>query len=435
VSSPATTSLELIGYGLSGQTRVEANLDKGLGRGIQSLPVKTNESTVCPVNLVFSNEPMVTESEADNETVASAQTITLPCGVNGRIERAGDLDCFAFDATKGQRYSFEVFARRVGSELDSHLRILDAKGEQLQLNDDIRIGKRSFSDSSIENWTVPADGRYVLELRDLHLRGGRNFVYFLQATRSELCFNLFTDTDKTPIAAGTNGVLYVRAERKNGLDGDIQLKVDGLPTGVTAHCGRILAGKGLDGCIVFEAAKDLPPTVANITISGTATIDSGEGGSTTSTATAVVYQEIYQPGGGRGHWPVDSHVLAVTAPGDIHKVAISNAELTLKPGKSQSIEVEIERAPGFDKNVTLEVSYTHLNTVYGSSLPEGVTVDTTASSTLLTDGATKGKVTLTVAENAPVLEKQQIVVMANVSLNFVMKATYASEPIWISIAK
>ena len=32
---------------------------------------------------------------------------------------------------------------------------------------------------------APANGRYVVEIRDLHLRGGPAFVYFLKVTRSE----------------------------------------------------------------------------------------------------------------------------------------------------------------------------------------------------------------------------------------------------------
>ena len=151
------------------------------------------------------------------------------------------------------------------------------------------------------------------------------------------------------------------------------------------------------------------------------------------TSVATVYQETYQPGGGRGHWPVESHVVAVTGPGDLRKVAVSTTEIRLKPGESAAIDIEIDRADGFDKNVTLEATYSHLNTIYGSSLSEGVTVDSKVSNTLLTSGATKGKIVLKAESNALPVEKQQIVVMANVSLNFVMKATYASQPLLLSI--
>ncbi len=433
-SAAPKVALELVGYGLPAPAFVDLTLEKGLCLGIQTHSVSTDQGTVSPIQLTSSNLQLVTESPNENDTANVAQTITVPGGVNGRIDKAGDVDCFAFEAEKGEGYSFEVVARRLNSALDAHLRILDTKGTQLQLNDDVRIGKRNFTDSWIENWIAPADGTYLIELRDLQLRGGEAYVYFLQATRSEPYFLLFADTDKTQIAPGTTGVLFVRAERKNGFKDEIQLTVDGLPAGVTAHCGRILPGTGIDGCIIFETAADASPTVAEIVVGGTATVPSGEGQTKQLAADAVVYQEIYQPGGGRGHWPVKSHVLAVTALSDIRRVNVSSTDLTLKSGETQSIDIEIERAADFDKNVTLEVTYSHLNTIYGNSLPEGVTIDAKASNTLLTAGATKGKITFKAAPNAPLVERQQVAVMANVSLNFVMKATYASPPISISVA-
>jgi hypothetical protein len=321
------------------------------------------------------------------------------------------------------------------------MRILDAKGNQMQLSDDMRSGKRNYADSLVENWIAPADGQYVIEIRDLHLRGGQPFVYALQVVASEPYFNLFADTDKTPISPGTTGVVYVRAERKNGFDGEIELAVSGLPAGITAHCGRILAGKAQDGCIIFEVAENATPSVVPIKITGRAhrgeaDAQAKETATTTSlSADAVIYQEIYQPGGGRGHWPVESHVVAITAPGDIRHVTLSETDLHLKPGESKSIDVVIERAEGFDKNVLLEATYSHLNTIFGSSLPEGVTIDASKSTTLLTGGATKGRLTFKAADNAPPVGKQQVVIMANVSLNFVMKATYASQPVFMSIDK
>ncbi len=298
----------------------------------------------------------------------------------------------------------------------------------------MRLGKRNYSDSWIENWSVPADGVYTLEVRDLHLRGGAAFVYAIEATVAEPMFLLYADTDKTPIAAGTTGVLFVRAEKKNGFDGEIQLAVSGLPEGVKAHCGRIQAGKSVDGCIVFEASDKLAPLTKPIEISGTAVVQNGENGKDRELkGLATVYQEIYQPGGGRGHWPVSSHVVCVNSPGDLRQVKVSSEQLTLKPGSSATIDVELVRAEGFDKNVTLEMTYSHLSTIYGSSLPEGVTIDSSASNTLLTGGATKGKLVLKAAANALPIENQQVVVMANVSLNFVMKATYASRPITITV--
>ncbi len=324
---------------------------------------------------------------------------------------------------------------RAGSSLDPHLRILSEQGSQQQLSDDVRIGKRNFADSRIENWSVPADGKYIIEVRDVHLRGGQSFVYFLDVTRSEPHFTLFTDTDKTPLTPGTSGVVFVRTEKKNGFDGEIQLQVAELPPGVTATCGKILPGKRQDGCIVLTAAADAKPVAQPIRISGTATVVDANDQPRQLRSDATVYQETYQPGGGRGHWPVDGHVISVGKPGDVRKVTLSTHDVNLKPGQSASIDVEIERAEGFDKNVTLEVIYQHLNTVYGDPLPEGVSVDKSASKVLLTGGATKGKITLKAAPNAQLVDKQVFAVMANVSINFVMKATYASDPSFLTVSK
>jgi hypothetical protein len=262
----------------------------------------------------------------------------------------------------------------------------------------------------------------------LHLRGGAEFVYFIQATRSEPYFELYLDTDKTQLTPGTCGVLFVNAVRKNGFAGEISLEIEGLPQGVTASCGRILAN-GKDGCIVLEAAADASHVAGNITVRGRAV----HGEAKELIATATPYQETYQPGGGRGHWPVSMHTVAVGDASDIREVKLSDYDIRLKPGQSKTINVTIQRGPGFDKNVQLDLLYRHLNSVYADVLPPGVTIDAKTSKTVLTGGATTGQITLTADPKAARTEKQQAAVMANIAINFVMKATYASRPLFITV--
>jgi len=67
-----------------------------------------------------------------NNTVATAQPITFPVTINGRIQGArGDRDLFRFSARKGERIVFTVDAHRLGSELDSVLEIVDAQGREI----------------------------------------------------------------------------------------------------------------------------------------------------------------------------------------------------------------------------------------------------------------------------------------------------------------
>ena len=434
--SPEATSHAAapIGAGFAEGTLAKIEFPASTPPGIRTLRVKLEGQSDLSVSGIVDAGPFETESAAPNETADAAQGVAVPAGIQGVIDRPSDVDCFGFDAKKGEAFTFEVFARRAGSALDSHLRLLDATGKQIQLNDDLRDGKRNYPDSRIENWVAPADGKYVLEVRDLNLRGGKEFVYYLKAIRATQDFKLFADTDKTLLTPGTSGVIYVRAERKNGFDGEIRLQVDGLPPGVTATAGKILGGANVDGCVVLTADPTAKPDAGNIQIRGVAQVKDAGGQPREHVVPAAIYQEIYQPGGGRGHWPVESHAVSIGAPGDILEVKVSQPEVTLKPGGSVTLDVEIKRAPGFDKNVLLEVQYMHLSSIFGDSLPKGVTVDGANSSALLTGGASQGKITLKAAADTKSAERQVFAVMANVSLNFVMKATYASSPLTITIA-
>jgi hypothetical protein len=206
--------------------------------------------------------------------------------------------------------------------------------------------------------------------------------------------------------------------------------VEGLPAGVTATCGRILES-GTDGCILLQAAADAPRGAANIRIRGTA-IDK-DGKPLELTALARPLQEYYSPGGGRSHVAVEMHTVSVGAPMDLKAVHFSPKEITLKPGESKTVEVVIERGPGFNKNVTLSLNMQHLGQIYGDSLPAGVTVNEAASQGALTGSQTKGVLVLKAAADAKPATKQLVPVLAHVSINFVMKCTYAAEPLYVTV--
>lgn len=422
---PTETAVRFVGY----------NVPQATGRlvpqsgviGFQNLAAPLSSTHDIRVPVVVSDLPAVLEEPTANNEIASAQAISIPAGISGRIESEADIDCYRFEAKKGEAFSFEVIARRRQSTLDSLLQITDAAGKRLSEQDDLRLYKHTYADSWIENWTAPADGSYFLHIRDLHLGGSEAHAYFIRATRPRPHFELYLDTDKTQLTPGTSGVLFANAVRKNGFTGEIRLAIEGLPPGVTASCGRIPAGQR-DGCVILTAASDAKPDVSRVRVVGIA-----EHGETPLRAEALVYQETYQPGGGRGHWPVDAHVVALAEAGDVLAVKISPTSLKLKPGTSAKVQVEIKRAEGFTKNVQLDALFRHLSTTYADTLPKGVTVDSAASRTLLTGTNSQGHITFKAAANAAPIENQQVSVMANISLNFVMKWTYSSEPLRISV--
>jgi hypothetical protein len=434
VSPGTTTKLQLIGHNLPADPTATLILPPDAPEGLHwfMLPLANGERTNS-VPVIVSKLPEVLEAPGDHATADKAQPIPILAGVGGRLDKEGEADCYAFDAKAGEQFTFEIVANRHQSELDPVLRILDAKGKKLAENDDFTECGRNHADSRIENWAAPADGRFVVEVRDVHLRGGPRFVYFLEATRSQPNFLLTLDTDKTELAPGDAAVIFARVYRREGFAGEVQLSAEGLPSGVTATCGRILES-GTDGCIILEAAPDAPRGAVNIHVRGTATFTDKDGKPATLAADARPMQEYYSPGGGRGHWLVDMHTVSVGDPMDLKAVHSSAPEVTLKPGETKKIEVTIDRAAGFNKNVSLSLFMKHLDTIYGNSLPAGVTVDEAASQTLLTGEQTKGVIVLKCAADAKPAAKQLVPVLAHVSINFVMKDTFAAAPFYVTVA-
>jgi hypothetical protein len=381
------------------------------------------------VPLWVSSLPQVNESEP-NDTPGSATRITVPCGLNGRIGKARDIDHFVFRAAKGKAIRFEVKARRFGtlfrSGLDSVLDVLDAKGAVLASNDD-SIGK----DAAVV-FTPPADGDYVLRIRDLNSKGGPTFVYHIEADWARSDFAVRCDGDKAMIGPGSRTAWFVRLTRTGGFSGPVKVEVQGLPQGVSVNPLTIQPGQA-QGLLVLSAAADAPRGAALVRVTATATLDV-DGKKETVTRAVVPAQEIYSPGGGRIVFDVGTFGVAVTDPSDILDVRVTPDRVVLAPGKEVKLEVTIRRRPGFDRGVTLDVLLRHLGQVFGNTLPAGVSVVEGKSKTLL-GGGSKGHITLRAAANAPAVEGVPIGVMAHVSVNFVVKVCYSSPAILLSVRK
>lgn len=398
--------------------------------GIHAVPLAVAGGTTNPVAFIVSPLPQVMEQEP-NDTPAQAMRISIPCGINGRIGARRDLDHYSFAAAKGKAVRFEVKARRFGtplrSGLDSVLDILTPKGQVLVTNDDL-FGK----DAGLV-FTPPADGNYVLRIRDLHGKGGPTFVYHIQAEDARPDFSVRCDPDKAMIGPGSATAWYVHVTRENGFNGPVNVEVRNLPKGITAS-PLTIPPTMTQGLLVLSAAADAPMDAANVQVVGTAAIPGANGKNATLTKTVTPNEEIYLPGGGRGRFDVRMHTVAVTEPSDILKVEVSPATVTLRPGQEIKLDVTLTRRPDYDKAVTLDVLLRHLGGVFGNPLPPGVTIDEGKSKTLLGNGS-KGHVVLRAAADAVPIENVPISVLANVSVNFVVKMSYSSAPIQLSVRK
>lgn len=105
--------------------------------------------------------------------------VTLPAVVNGQI-LPGEVDRYRFKARRGQKLVIAVSAQElipfisdaVPGWFQATLSLYDAHGNELAYADDYR-----FAPDPIILSEIPADGEYVIEIKDSIYRGRNDFVY------------------------------------------------------------------------------------------------------------------------------------------------------------------------------------------------------------------------------------------------------------------
>ena len=117
--------------------------------------------------------PELKEKEPNSE-FNTPQPITFKNTVTGIIQRE-DVDYFVLEAKKGQRISVEVEGMRLGARamFDPYLAILDSKRFELARSDDLSLLRIDPAISII----APADGKYILELRESAYGGNGTCAY------------------------------------------------------------------------------------------------------------------------------------------------------------------------------------------------------------------------------------------------------------------
>ena len=314
----------------------------------------------------------------------AARAAKLPAALCGRLGERGDVDGYRFEARKGVIYSFEAVARRAGSECDPVLRVLDAKGSIVTEADDTRgLGK----DARIE-WKRRPTGLMCIQVSDLHDRGGVAFGYVLLAEAASPDFTLTCDPDLINVGPAGRVPVFVRLTRRNGFDGAVSLGWQGLPAGVTAS--PLTIGPAMtEGVIVVSAATRSQAR------GGPGELSRGRPRPSTGPIVrrAKPLEEIYLPGGGRGHFPVETLALAVTDPSDI-TVEATPREIVLAPGESATLDVTVTRHARYDAGGQPGDRAPTSGGRARQPIAAGVTVKEAGSKTLLGPKETKGKIIL-----------------------------------------
>ncbi len=221
-------------------------------------------------------------------------------------------------------------------------------------NDD---GGPMYGGDSRLDFTVPEDGTYLVRVRDVRGFGGKSYPYRLTIREKTPGFQLVSspmrNRGRIDLAAtsqqhfnlppGGQVTADVSVVRLDGFDGEIEVTVGGLPSGVTATKGLIPADAS-STVVLLQANKDAAFEPTQIHFTGKATIEG-----------KTIANQL-----DGGHNPT---LVALSGPADL-AVSVNAPTVSITPGSEVKVTVHVNRKEGFKSRVPVDIR----------NLPHGVRV-------------------------------------------------------------
>jgi hypothetical protein len=154
--------------------RVRLEVPKDAPLGFHTIALATKRGMSNFRIFCIDDLPQVLKTTA---TRTNPQEIKAPCVVVGNVA-AESSDWYKVTAKAGERLSFEVLGRRLGSVFDPQLTLYSLNGRQLP-------GGHSNDEPGLQTdprltYTFKDAGDYLLEIRDVSYRGGEDYHYRLR---------------------------------------------------------------------------------------------------------------------------------------------------------------------------------------------------------------------------------------------------------------
>ena len=227
----------------------------------------------------------------------------------------------------------------------------------------------SVGKDSLLLFDPPADGRYIVQVRDVRGLGGPDFGYHLLVRPPRPDFRVSISPEDINIPRGGTTLATVSVTRIDEFDGPITVDCANLPPGVTAAAAVIESGM-TTATLAFSADLSAP-------VFSAPTWSASAFGSTGDSPGHEVRHE-FDPGGPNG-----GRITVTPAPN--LKLIARPTRVKIQPGRDVTMTLDVERGPAFKGRVPIDVR----------NLPHGVRVlNIGLNGVLVTESQTARTITL-----------------------------------------
>jgi hypothetical protein len=271
-------------------------------------------------------------------------------------------------------------------------------------NDD---GGPGYGADSKLDFVAPADGEYLVHLKDVRSMEGSDFAYRLTIRDAAPDYQLIAEPANPNIPRGGSVPVKVSIAQIRDYEGPIEVEVKGLPQGITAKTATIPSGQK-STVIVLSAAPDasLDTHPTSIEFIGHANVDG---------------RDLIRIANSAPDATPQLQLASIIPPPDVI-VTTEAKEVALGPGKEVTVTLHVERQNGFKGRVPCSVE----------NLPPGVeVVNVGLNGVLVTEAQTSRTFTLHAEDWAKPIE-QPIYVVGQVESN--SPTMHPSAPILLKVA-
>lgn len=244
-----------------------------------------------PVTIYFARDKLTVKTKPSG-TPETAEVVPTPSEVAGFLAKKGEKDWIAFNAKKGEKFTIDLAAERIGASGDFYFSVRDGKDPKKDLfgeQDDDPDSLHPFgfytrtSDPGAYQFTAPEDGKYLVAVgcRESSYLNGPKACYRLRIGQPVpdfravvMSYSRFYQTGSAAWQGGTQAY-YVFADRQDGYTGSIAVKAEGLPPGVTAL--PLTIGPSVRwGLLVLDVAPTAATATTAFTVKLTGTDTAGK---------------------------------------------------------------------------------------------------------------------------------------------------------------
>ena len=252
--------------------------------------------------------PVGLAAAAPTKETEPQNKITLPCDISGAFYPAADVDTYEFTAKKGEIWWVEVASERLGLNTDPFVLVQQVKdgkftdvAELYDIAPPMKVTSNGYSYDGppydagspdvLGKFEVKEDGAYRIQVRDLFggTRSDPHNIYRLIVRQAAPDFALaawavhmtLRNGDRASLSKpmalrqGESRAFEVAVQRRDGFDGEIEISMENLPSGVSAAGLKIGKGKTY-GYLILTADEKAPRGFSLAKISGMAVIGGKE---------------------------------------------------------------------------------------------------------------------------------------------------------------